>query len=104
MPYLTCIGAHGATESNSNGVGSRGYWVFRRGRVVVARFGPVRVVRARIWHIEWAAAWTEKRYRLGSERSARAFLTGLLKEKTDPSHGYTRMRTGVSIRRQRRKP
>ena len=50
MPYLTCIGPHGRNRENVSGFASRGYWVFRRGRTVFARFGEVITVRGRRLH------------------------------------------------------
>jgi hypothetical protein len=40
MAYLTNMGPDGGNRSNKFGVGSRGYWVFRRGKTVVTRYGP----------------------------------------------------------------
>jgi hypothetical protein len=99
MAYLTCIGVHGATAPNANGFGSRGYWVFRQGRVVVVRYGPVRVRRSRHVAVEWAAAWRERRHLCGSEEAARARLAAILAEKTAPGHGYTRLPRGMRIAR-----
>jgi hypothetical protein len=62
MAYLTCIGAHGDNRFTVGGIGSRGYWVFRRGTMVVTRWGAVTVVRGRTVEIRWVY-YQEKRKR-----------------------------------------
>ena len=97
MPYLTCIGGHGVAGNNKGGAGSRGYWVFRRGRTVVVRYGAVTVLRSkRVW-IEWMGLPREVRHRAGSVAGARQMIRQIVDEKTGREHGYTGLATGVKI-------
>jgi hypothetical protein len=98
MPYLTCIGTHGATRLNSNGLGSRGYWVFRKGSEVIVRFGPVQVVGTRPYQVKWIGSYNEKRHPCRTPQQARKRLAKILLEKTHPKHGYTRLEPGTRIR------
>jgi hypothetical protein len=72
MPYLVRIGR---IDSNKCGVGSRGYAIVQRGRIVVLRWGQVDVIRGIIY---WAGAgrlgdYWEKQVRRSSEAAARKF-------------------------------
>lgn len=97
MPYLTCIGGHGAVGKNRGGAGSRGYWIFRRGRTVIVRYGAVQVHRStRVW-IEWKGQPREVRHPVGSVAAARERIRKIVDEKTRPGHGYTRLAAGVKI-------
>lgn len=96
MPYLTCIGGHGAVSLNEAGAGARGYWIFRRGTVVVIRYGPVQTKRSRSVWIEWLR-WREVRKRRSSVAAARKLIKQIISEKTSQGHGYTRLAAGVRI-------
>src|SRR5690242_12036516 len=96
MPYLTCIVGHGAVGKNIGGAGSRGYWIFRRGKVVVVRYGTVEVRRTNTVRI----TWVRSRELCKTERSvmaAKARLRQIIAEKTSPGHGYTRLAADVKI-------
>jgi len=97
MPYLTCIGGHGVAGKTQSGTGSRGYWVFRRARTVIVRFGAVRVHRSRSVRIEWVGEPREVRYAVSSVIAARDLIRQILAEKTRPAHGYTRLKVGRKI-------
>lgn len=96
MPYLTCIGGHGAVSTNQGGAGSRGYWIFRRGGVVVIRYGPVIVRRSKRVRIVWVH-WREVLKPTGSIERAKELLKQTIAAKTTPGHGYTRLAMGVRI-------
>src|SRR5438046_1425115 len=98
MAYLTCIGGHGVAGRNLCGTGARGYWIFRRDKHVIVRFGAVTIRRRHSVRIEWVR-WTEKRYRLQSRSRAADFLSTIVAEKTAPGHGYTKLKSGVRIHR-----
>jgi hypothetical protein len=98
MPYLTCIGGHGVLRRNVNEIGSRGYWVFRRGSVVVIRYGPVVQVReGKRTFFRWVRC-TEEKKRCGTSDKAKKLLINIVSEKTATSHGYTPLGPGVKIR------
>jgi hypothetical protein len=96
MPYLTCIGGQGAVGKNVGGAGSRGYWIFRRSKTVIIRFGPVHVRRSSIVKIEWLR-WTEVRKLTRSVEDAQKLLNKIVARKTKAEHGYTRLASGVKI-------
>src|SRR5450755_3364898 len=50
MPYLIYIGAN---EANRAGTSSKGYWIYRRGFDVVARWGPIDSMGARGARFRW---------------------------------------------------
>ena len=97
MPYLTCIGGHGAVGKNRGGTGSRGYWVFRRGSTVIVRYGAVRVQRSRRVWIEWMGKPREVRHPVRSLAAARALIRQIVADKTRIGHGYTQLAKGVKI-------
>jgi len=96
MAHLTCIGGHGVVGANDGGTGARGYWIFRRGALVIIRYGLVRTCRGRNVWIEWLH-WREVRKPCRSAEAARQLIRELIREKTRPGHGYTRLGPGVRI-------
>lgn len=90
MPYFVRIGA---IDSNVSGVGSRGYHLFRRGRTVVVRWGPVVVVRGRKRKFRWVSQ-QQKVYRLRTPEEARADCVRRIAERENT---YSRLPRGVSI-------
>lgn len=90
MPYFVRIGA---IKSNVSGIGSRGYHLFRRGRTVVIRWGPVVVVRGRIRKFRWVSQ-QERRYTLRTPEAARADCARRIAERAAT---YSRLPCGVSI-------
>jgi hypothetical protein len=97
MPYLTCIGGHGAVGKNKGGAGSRGYWIFRRGRTVIVRYGAVQVERSTHVSIEWMREPREIRYPERSVAAARELIRKIVTEKTRLEHGYRQLGVGVKI-------
>jgi hypothetical protein len=97
MAYLTCIGGQGVAGKNSGGAGSRGYWIFRRGQVVVIRYGPVQVRRTKTVRIAWLRRWQEVAKKERSVTAARARINQIVVDKTSSGHGYTRLAPGVKI-------
>jgi hypothetical protein len=49
MPYLTYVGP----DYERGGPASRDYWVFRKGRWVITRFGSITIDRHRTYRVEW---------------------------------------------------
>jgi hypothetical protein len=90
MPYFVKIGA---MPGNKSGVGSRGYQLFRRGRVVIARWGGVTVDPGRKFY--WRSL-QEKRYRHRSEAEAKLDLQTRIADRIDID-GYSRLPTGARI-------
>jgi len=81
----------GVIESNLSGVGARGYQLFRRGRSIVARWGPVVVLPGA--NFRWVY-WQQKVYKLASETAAKTKYAKLL---TQRAATYSRLPTGRSI-------
>jgi hypothetical protein len=94
MPYFVRVGA---IRENESGVGSRGYQMFRRGKTIVVRFGPVEVHRSGNLqsHFFWARRPQEKTYRRSSEESAKRSLREMTRER---EHEYSKLPRGVRIR------
>jgi hypothetical protein len=88
VPYFVRIGA---IKSNKGGVGARGYHLFRRGRIIIARWGPVVVMRGRVFRWIWRR---EKRYSMRSEAAAKSSYQKLVKAR---STTYDRLPAGASI-------
>ena len=99
MPYFTCIGGHGVNRHNLGQLGSRGYWIRRRGLRVVVSWGSVKVVRSLGYRVVWAGAPRERVYRRRSLASAKQLLDSLIRERLRSHTGYTRLAPGVLIRR-----
>jgi hypothetical protein len=97
MPYFTCIGGHGAVSKNLGRVGSRGYWILRRGRVVFIRFGPVTIERSGMVRVRWLN-WQEVRKKMHTVEAAKDLLAKTVRTKCTRGHGYTRLPVGVKIR------
>jgi hypothetical protein len=89
MPYFVRIGA---IDGNKSGVGSRGYHLFRQGRIIIARWGAVQVLRGRSFR--WIYR-QERRYPMSSETAARAEYRKLLAIRAAT---YSRLPAGSSIR------
>ena len=96
MAYLTCIGSHGSNRNNQGGFGSRGYWVFRRGSSVVARWGAVQPKRGRIVRVRWIY-FQETVYRCGSPAKAAKRLRSLVLKMQLPHQGYSLLPRGQRI-------
>src|SRR6185503_6001348 len=90
MVYFVRIGA---IPTNWSGVGSRGYQIFRRGKVVTVRWGPVEVRPGR--HFFWRGR-TEKRFRCRSVQTARAWY-GEEIERRVKRQRYSRLPVGHRI-------
>ena len=90
MPYLVRIGA---IEENVTGVGSRGYWLFRRGCRVIRRWGAVLVLRKR--RLQWADGYYEQTDTFTSTAEAVAAYQQHLSRLA--SHNYSRLPSGAKI-------
>ena len=97
MPYLTCVGPEGANSLNKDKIGSRGYWIFRRGQSVVTRWGPIVVNRhKRSYQVRWVY-FKEKVIRCGSTTRAGTELKRIVAKQLGPSLGYLPLSAGVKI-------
>jgi hypothetical protein len=96
VAYLTLIGAHGDNRFTIGGIGSRGYWIFRRGKTVTTRWGAVKVVRARTVEIHWVYC-QEKRKSYRTVAKAKEAVKEILARFQRPSHGYTLLPKGKRI-------
>ena len=97
MPYLTCVGPQGANRHNKGKIGSRGYWLFRRGTAVVTRWGPIDTTRGQTYSVCWVW-WQEKVIRCRTVPRARAELKRILTTLQRPSQGYSPLPRGIRIR------
>jgi hypothetical protein len=91
MPYLIYIGPN---RANQSGTSAKGYWIFRRGVVVVARWGPVDVRGARGGAYRWRS-YQEKRWTEASEADAADRIKRRIREAV--SEGYRRLPSGRKI-------
>jgi hypothetical protein len=96
MPYLTCIGGQGVAGKNKSGAGARGYWVYRRGTVVTRRHGPVVISRRGGVSIRWLR-YRDQINEFSSIGEARDYVREVVREKTEPAHGYSLLPPGVRI-------
>lgn len=92
MPYLTNIGPHELTKS---GLASRGYHIYRRGKIVFQGHGQVDHTTRRNMKVYWNYRKIKKE-KCRSEEDAKEYLREKLEELE--SKGYRRLGTGVKIR------
>jgi hypothetical protein len=90
MAYFVRIGA---VPTNQSGVGSRGYQIFRRGKVVTVRWGPVEVRPGRRFF--WRGT-SEKRFPYRSEQSARNWCDEEIRRRIERER-YSRLPLGQKI-------
>jgi len=90
MAYFVRIGA---IPTNRYGVGSRGYHIFRRGKAVTVRWGPVEVRPGR--KFRWRGK-TEKRFVHSSEQAARDWYVREINRRIKRER-YSRLPTGTKI-------
>lgn len=93
MAYFVKVGA---IPSNKSGIGSRGFHIYRRGSHVFTVWGPVEVRRLRLFF--WAQTTQFKSYRCSSTAAAIRKRKALIEERSE-KRGYSRLPTGVRIRR-----
>ncbi len=97
IAYFTRIGLH---RENRAGMGSRGYWIFRRGRNVYMRFGAVDVDGARGGRFRWR--WIQERKRtFRSVGEAQRFMADKVRDQV--RDGYQELPTGRRIEPARRR-
>jgi hypothetical protein len=94
MAYFVRVGS---ISKNKGGVGARGYQLFRRGSVVITRWGSVTVGSNRSFSWAWEKP-REKKYAYGSAERAIRRYQELVKHRVDVE-GYDRLPTGAVIRR-----
>ena len=92
MAYLVRIGH---IPENKSGVGTRGYYIRRRGTHVVTRWGAVLVDPRKRFY--WVHVPREKIHRCDTVGGAIAFVAKKLAELED-SVGYSRLPAGCKIR------
>jgi hypothetical protein len=98
MPYFTNIGPGGSNKQNPSGIGSRGYWIFRRGTDVYTRWGAVTIVGRRPYKLQWAHGWCwERRIRCASVEAAMAIAAEAIRQRQLPTNGYVVMKQGRKI-------
>src|SRR5438477_4150211 len=97
MPYLVLIGTHGAARNNKWGVAARGYWVFRRGKEVVTRWGPLWRSRFPRHRLCWTPAPREKCILCDSASDAAAEVRRRVITLQAPGQGYRLLRPGQRI-------
>ena len=97
MPYFVRIGN---IPSNLSGTGSRGYHLFRRGKEIVATWGPVEVLPGR--HFHWCAKTASRKYPQKSVVVAKAEMTEMIR-KREKLERYSRLPAGQRIHAMRKK-
>ena len=88
MAYLTNIGPDGSNRSNKFGVGSRGCWVFRRGKTVITRYGPVEAVREKGVRLYWLWWRENKKIKCDSVIEALSQVQQVIAKQKLPRLGY----------------
>jgi hypothetical protein len=79
MPYLVYLGSN---PRNLGGTSAKGYWIYRRGSRVVARWGPVESVGGRGGRFVWRSGPTgSKEWSFTSEAEAGRHLATKVREK-----------------------
>jgi hypothetical protein len=70
------------------GFASRGYWVFRRGRNVITRFGSISIDRGRRYHVRWRYGdWNERIISCRTASEAAVMVKEIIHDKTRQQHG-----------------
>jgi hypothetical protein len=95
MPYLTCIGGHGAAGRTKTGAGARGYWIFRRGTSVYVRYGAVETGRDPSVRVHWLWWRKEQPRNFKTVPAAKAWMKQMLVKRK--YHGYTPLKPRVKI-------
>lgn len=93
MAYFVRVGS---VSKNKYGVGARGYQLFRRGRVVITRWGSVTVGANRSFCWAWDKP-REKKYPCGSPERAIRRYQELVRHRVEVE-GYDRLPAGAFIR------
>jgi hypothetical protein len=96
MAYLVWIGTNAA---NVRGTSSKGYGIYRRGRQVVARWGPVDVDGARGGSYRWRSL-REQRWTHATEADAKKRIARRLRE--TQREGYDLLPKGRKIEPRRK--
>jgi hypothetical protein len=84
----------GVFEQNKGRVGSRGYQLFRRGRVIHTRWGGIEVTPNREFY--WSYRPREKKYPYKSEYAAREAMRWFVDHRIK-REAYVRLPAGVKI-------
>ncbi len=90
MPYFVKIGP---IKRNKSGVGARGYYMFRRSKSVLTRWGAVRVEPGRKFY--WCSI-REKIYKYSTEKKAYDAMLELLQERVTRKK-YNQLPPGIKI-------
>jgi len=94
MPYLTYVGP----DYERGGSASRGYWVFRRGRQVVTRFGSITIERSRTYRVKWRyGGYNERIIPCRTEAAAAEMVRKIVEAKIRQRHSYRLMLPGQKI-------
>jgi hypothetical protein len=84
MAYFISIGRFKGLKS---GVGSRGWQIWRRGKAVRVRWGPIDVLRGYPKRFVWAAECEPNRYTFRTEKAAREERQRRIRQKTTGTLG-----------------
>jgi hypothetical protein len=90
MPYFVKVAANAA---NKSGVSSKGYQIFRRGKTVTIRFGPIEVRPRQSFH--WLS-FQEQVRKFGTLANAREWLAEELLRR-EVNEKYSRLPLGRKI-------
>lgn len=84
MPDFVRIGV---IKENHSGVGSRGWRIVRRGKIVLRWFGVVHVVQSKVTRFVWSEGWPRvvAPVRCRSEQEARNLVKRYIAEKLRPA-------------------
>ncbi len=98
VPYFVY---HGANSETLGGTSAKGYWLYRRGSTVTARWGAVDVDGARGGSFRWRTTPNEKTWPFRTEEEARKHLHAKVLEKDRT--GYDQLPPGRRIDGPRRR-
>lgn len=93
MSYLVKIGA---IKENKSGVGSRGYHVYRRGRLVITVWGHIEVRPKSQFY--WAQTTQHQKKKSSSVKAAIEYKREVVERLMD-NEGYSKLPVGIFIRR-----
>jgi predicted DNA-binding WGR domain protein len=86
---------HGTNPDTLGGTSAKGYWVFRRGSRVIARWGAVDVAGSRGGTFRWRTGFNEKTWCFRSDEEARQHLAAKVRERL--RNGYDLLPPGRKI-------
>lgn len=97
MAYLVNIGIGGRIKENKYRVGSRGYHIYRKQKIVVCRWGRVSVCDRRGNMFTWSKTPQEQVYHHRTITAAKVFYAKQLRKMQLPHEAYQKLPIGWKI-------